>query len=536
MPSKSRPGLAVAVAAVVTAASGLAVLLAPTVAMAAGCTPQPNGQTVCSFDSPGKYTMSVPPGSTNADATLVGGSGGPGAGGAPGGHGQTIHGTLNLPSTSGLQLDIYVGAGGASGVDGCEAGGGHSDGLTGDTGVHGGDGGESEDECGGGGGGGTFIMIHGIEPTSTEQGDKPLAAAGGGGGAGTGGANKGGDGGTPEGAAGAGPGGGAPGTQQGGGDGGDQNSTSGEDGSRGNGGRGANDGNCNCGNSGGGGGGGFFGGGGGAAGFGGGGGSGCMNCVAPESQYETTSIPAAPGANSPGPVFRMAQAGSHGSVMLIFGNIVAAPTPPGPGTAPPVDHHHSGNNNDPNPNTNPTQRSNDRVTTTTVCEPRIGICRIGPIVGPDSVFNVTATGGAKKAVLYGTLQGGSRPDCPDYAERNSDWLDFGFTDRVAGSTWHKATSLTTRHKMSRPAALELSRSMQICFEAPYRFPTRPGYDLGSHHNLFDGVLPDCAAAAAGRGVQRPCVQARQLLQRKGGWVVRLLFRVPANSKDPKALG
>jgi hypothetical protein len=169
-------------------------------------------------------------------------------------------------------------------------------------------------------------------------------------------------------------------------------------------------------------------------------------------------------------------------------------------------------------------------TTTTTCNPQVGFCKIGPIVGLDSVFNVTARGGSNRATLFGTLQGGLRPNCPGYAEINSDWLWFGFQDPLSGSDWRKSSTLTTRHKMGRAAALVMSKKMQICFEAPYRFVTRPGYALGGHNNVYDGVLPDCA------GGRQPCVMTRQVLKHKRGWVVRLTFRVPASDKDPKALG
>jgi hypothetical protein len=135
-------------------------------------------------------------------------------------------------------------------------------------------------------------------------------------------------------------------------------------------------------------------------------------------------------------------------------------------------------------------------------------------------------------VLFGTLQSGLKPNCPNYSEMNGDWLAFGFQDPVAGSTWRKASTLTTRHKLSHADATALSKKMQICFEAPYRFPTRPGYQLGGHNSVFDGVLPDCS----GGSTAQPCVTKREVRKVKGGWVVRFAFRIPANDKDPKALG
>jgi len=256
--------------------------------------------------------------------------------------------------------------------------------------------------------------------------------------------------------------------------------------------------------------------------------------------FQTTSVPGEPSTDTAGPVFHEAQAGS---VMLIFGNVIAPSETPnqpqapgGPAETPPGGHH---DGNDPNPNTNPDVPGANAVanTVTAECNPRIGVCTVRPPAGPDSQFAVTARGGDSRALLFGTLMGGSRPDCPNYNEINADWVAFGFRNQLAGSSWHKTAKLTTRHKLSHDGAVLLSKKMQICFEAPYRFLTRDGYQLGGHNAVFDGVLPDCSALAGGaeRGM-RPCVATRQILARHGGWVVRFIFQVPANSKDPKALG
>jgi hypothetical protein len=376
----------------------------------------------------------------------------------------------------------------------------------------------------------------------TPADDLPFGAAAGGGGAGGGTAGTGGDGGnwtgsgTGAGTQGLGGAGGQPGTLGDGGHAGSGGAFAATDGGPGKGGDGAGS-NVAQVNAGGGGGSGFQGGGGGGAGTGtvqtgsgGGGGSSCLPCP----EVETGSLHKAHHRSPHQPPrlhgFHVAQVPS---IMLIFGaanpQSVPSPGPGGPGGGHPIPGgHHANNNNDPNPNTNPAPVEPQ---TTASCEPRIGFCRIGPIVGPDSVFYVTARGGTNQAVLFGTLQGGLQPNCPNYHEMNRDWLAFGFQDPVAGSTWRKVSTLTTRHKLSRTDATALSKKMQICFEAPYRFPTRPGYQLGGHNNVFDGVLPDCTG-----GGRQPCVATRQVLPRKGGWVVRFAFRVPASDKDPKALG
>jgi hypothetical protein len=240
------------------------------------------------------------------------------------------------------------------------------------------------------------------------------------------------------------------------------------------------------------------------------------------------------GSSVPGPGQPDVQAFSETAVGG-FATITFTEPPARPRQGP--DHHGGPNsNNDPgfDPSNDPDRRPPgvhpDAHSDETICRPEIGRCTIHPPAGLDSVFAVTARGGHRSVVLFGTLMGGQRPDCPGYHEVQSDWLQFGFSDRFAGSSWRKSATLTTRHKLTRAAALALSRRMQICFEAPYAFATRAGCSMGGHEQLRDGVLPDCAGAAA------PCVLSRQALTHMGGWVVHLVFRVPASRQDPKALG
>jgi hypothetical protein len=584
MPSNPRPSISTnrpliaTVSTAMVATSVLAVLLSPGPAAAA---PDPhcrdnNGQIVCTFDpnhgEPIPFT--TPAGFSSAVVErMEGGAGGTGAAGALGGAGGTTTGTITLPSADGTALDLYVGERGQDATNGPACAGTDTAAGAEDTGgaggwFGGGAGGSVPVGTGcaaGGGGGGSFIMRAGESPSTLTA--IPLAAAGGGGG-GSGGTATGGAGGTPTGTAGGGPYGGGPGDSTQTTDGGGQGGLNASGGGPGTGGNGA-DGGCvqesssrNFGlaaeeplcDAGGGGGGGFWGGGGGGRDSGGGGGSGCLPCGERhlgQPEYRGTSIPGAPGAAGPGPVFHATQVNQ---IVLVFGTPTPPPTggpppvvtppPPPPGAAPPpppppAPVGHDGHNNDPNPNTNPVQPTPGDVARTTiaVCQPRLGQCRLDPIVGPDSVFNVSARGGTSRSTLFGTLQGGSKPDCPNYTEMNGDWVAFGFQDR-GGSSWRKTASLTSRHKLSRAGAVTLLRRMQICFEAPYRFLTRPGYELGGRGGVFDGVLPDCAAVRghAERGLLRPCVTSRRVLSRHGGWVVRITFRVPPSSRDPKALG
>jgi hypothetical protein len=157
-------------------------------------------------------------------------------------------------------------------------------------------------------------------------------------------------------------------------------------------------------------------------------------------------------------------------------------------------------------------------------------CSVSPPAGADSRFTVEASGGDRQARLFGTTNGGDRPNCPDYAERNADWLQFGFTEPARGAAWSKVVSMTERRSLEQGAALQLRDAMQICFAAPYSFNTRDGYGLGRDGSDYVGVLPDCSASSG------PCLARREIVQAGDGYTVRFTFRIPANALDPKALG
>jgi hypothetical protein len=117
-------------------------------------------------------------------------------------------------------------------------------------------------------------------------------------------------------------------------------------------------------------------------------------------------------------------------------------------------------------------------------------------------------------------------------------VQFGFRSG-AGSTFEKNATMTSTHPTSRNAAESRLAVEQVCFEAPYRFVTRPGFASARHGKVFGGVLPDCdrvIAAAARVRLATPCVTSRQAARVGGGWAVRLVFWIPPNRQDPKALG
>ncbi|MGQ0463934.1 MAG: hypothetical protein ACT4QG_01315 [Sporichthyaceae bacterium] len=231
---------------------------------------------------------------------------------------------------------------------------------------------------------------------------------------------------------------------------------------------------------------------------------------------------------------------------------VAVPVALGQPAAPVDDCSNAGSSNDPNPNTNPQRQRQlreplpgmDPSTATAVCRPGES-CSVTPPPGPDSGFQIDSSGGTDQAVLFATTNGTfrpasvereapkGRPDCPDYTEQNIDWVQFGFLDAKSGSTWNKTAAMTQRKKTKKAAAFATAQRLQICFAAPYAFPTREGYRLGKADGERVGVLPECTARTSKKS---PCVVKREIVQVKGGWVARLTFRVPANAKDPKALG
>lgn len=174
---------------------------------------------------------------------------------------------------------------------------------------------------------------------------------------------------------------------------------------------------------------------------------------------------------------------------------------------------------------------------TAACTPG-ATCTATPPSGVDTAFTVEATGGTTPAVLEAELNGGVKPNCRDYRERNADWVRFGFTEPAAGATWTKTVTFTGVDALTeREARRELNRT-QICFAAPYRFYTAKHYHLtrpGHGGSDYLGVLPACDAAHHHHTPRHanPCVVERTILPVTGGFVTRLAFRVPAGELDPR---
>jgi hypothetical protein len=215
--------------------------------------------------------------------------------------------------------------------------------------------------------------------------------------------------------------------------------------------------------------------------------------------------------------------------------VVGAAPPPAFVPGGPADQHH---NSEASNDQNRHVEGADATATTaqpTVTTPCSGACTLAART-TDTDFEITATDTAYHGTSVGatptfalTINGGGRPQCPRYRTSDHDWVQFGFRAN-AGSTFEKNARMTTRKGLGRKQAERLLRTRQICFAAPYRFATRAGYAVGRGHGEFAGVLPDCGQASG------PCIRSRKLVRVGSGWGVRIVFVVPPNKRDPKALG
>jgi hypothetical protein len=198
----------------------------------------------------------------------------------------------------------------------------------------------------------------------------------------------------------------------------------------------------------------------------------------------------------------------------------------------PPSQHHPG----------PGPGSNDPATTpetvTTICSSACSVtlpldeaqATVNAASGPPNAFQAASVR-ADDPVLFATRNGGDiKPNCPDYAETFSDWVQFGFRGAGDASGYHKIGTFRLNREMSRSDATITAERFQVCFAAPYRFTTRNGFRLGHQGRDFVGVLPECGS------LHFPCVKARQVVRSRHGWVARIRFNVPASAQDPKALG
>jgi hypothetical protein len=236
-------------------------------------------------------------------------------------------------------------------------------------------------------------------------------------------------------------------------------------------------------------------------------------------------------------------------------SVTVNPIPTTAGQAAPPAHHHAGGrssndtgfdaSNDPGG-----EEVNSPDYSSTICR---GACSV-TVTLQDATVDVSAVDQNAGAGRYSTASisrsnhpvlfadrdgGGAKPDCPGYRSTFTDWVQFGFTQAERGAGFRKTVAFTARRITDHPAAAAAARSLQICFEAPYRFLPRAGYGIALHDASYDGVLPQCRAVRVRPplpAVQTPCVATREVVRSGNGWTVRIAFRVPAGTQDPKALG
>jgi hypothetical protein len=124
-------------------------------------------------------------------------------------------------------------------------------------------------------------------------------------------------------------------------------------------------------------------------------------------------------------------------------------------------------------------------------------------------------------------------------EGGSDWIELGFTDLAAGSSWTKLVEMTSTTPMTQPTATAAARRDLVCFQAPYRFFVRPGYKLDEgprERGPYTGVLASCSTVNSlfpteyrNRVQPLPCVVKRQVVASGPGWVVQSIVRIPRDA-------
>jgi hypothetical protein len=219
-----------------------------------------------------------------------------------------------------------------------------------------------------------------------------------------------------------------------------------------------------------------------------------------------------------------------------------------PADACPTHHQPGTSSNDPNTNTNPdgALSAADSVTTPcgygNPCSVTIPLAdAIATITAQDAGAPHTSAAFSEASVprggpvLFVTRDGGgAMPHCPGYQTTFTQWAQFGMYH--ADNGFRKSATFELRHPGPAAAARAAARRMQICFEAPYPFQNRPGYQVAEHDGVFDGVLPECSGFHDSAALPRPCVSDRGIVRHGSGWVARIQFRIPAGPQDPKALG
>jgi hypothetical protein len=150
------------------------------------------------------------------------------------------------------------------------------------------------------------------------------------------------------------------------------------------------------------------------------------------------------------------------------------------------------------------------------------------IVNGTTTFQVTAPGNNRiDAGLLTLTNGGTQIDCR--FDNLNDYVELTATPTVVeGPDRAKVVTSTIDKSAMNRLPNNGASFLQMCFGAPYTFPTRPGTPLTGIDtdgipgpDFFVGLLPDCGVA--------PCVSSRNKTKAGDGVIV---VQAPGGTKDP----
>lgn len=173
-----------------------------------------------------------------------------------------------------------------------------------------------------------------------------------------------------------------------------------------------------------------------------------------------------------------------------------------------------------------------------ICNPAV-TCYTPAVAGDSDSYVASGEGGTTKATLAVSLnEGKTGPVCTGFRPGASDWAQVGFTNPVKGASWTKIVQITSAAALAEATAVTAQKNDLVCFEAPYRFFVRPGFQLTSRPQdkpPYSGVLPTCGTVnsffpKAYRGAVRPlpCV-SNKITTDNTGYFVQTSVRIPKDS-------
>lgn len=174
-------------------------------------------------------------------------------------------------------------------------------------------------------------------------------------------------------------------------------------------------------------------------------------------------------------------------------------------------------------------------TASVVCESVAPKCVMRAIGGKSDAFLVSAFGGTQRSTLIGTVNSGSPFGCPRFDANGRDFVQVGFEDFDRGATWTKRIEIVGTPAPT-PTAAAAVRAAKVCFQAPYRFFKRPGFELNSgpgQKGPYSGVLASCATVDSlfptefrSRLRPTPCVESVRAVNSGSNFVVIAMVRIP----------